>query len=520
MAEQLQTVVLKIRNRDPLVVSKRKLTVDSPKFRYLIDELKYEELLMDDFSADAVTLFMDILEDKNLGDIEDVMFREIHKLAVVFEVEWLQKNSCSWLRDKIKSAVNDGQKSFVFEECWYILKKWKIKDLMEALVSYLAPKDNSSFISVYMSDIEKLERMQINLMLKLGGSHTELFSKAILSNLVGKDELCDKVKHLLQKMNLALCCEQNEELYLDVFEAISNLSGISVADMRLTHQLRSEALRGVYSRREKNASRTIDVYDTVKNGGLLNGCRILQDITRTVSENLVSSIQEVVELLLHVFHDYTPKKEDKQIFVPTLESICTRTRTQKLSQQYADHVISALNYSTLEGSDQLLTLLNEIRDNEKVSTCHENVIIKRDDSITVKEGLEYKEKFVFKHPGTGACTEPGKCGFILRYRCEVKKYFRRGAHKGAENWQIELCTSVEDYTDTGIHFHDIISANDMYWYNVWSGTTGAGNRVTVAGSWHWWLKWLPYVTNWRFEQVYVAYNVADYLVAKNSDSAV
>ena len=46
--------------------------------------------------------------------------------------------------------------------------------------------------------------------------------------------------------------------------------------------------------------------------------------------------------------------------------------------KYLDIVMTALNYSNLEQSDQMITLLNKIKDNDKLSTYHEKIIIKRD----------------------------------------------------------------------------------------------------------------------------------------------
>ena len=162
------TVVIKIKDGDPLLVSKQRLTSDSRIFRNLIDECNFEEIDMSDFSTAAVTLFLPILEDKNLGEIRDDMFREINKMAVVFEIMWLKIDCHRWLRSKMSSATEDHVKSFLFDECWYMLKKWEDRDAMDTLILCLSPKDNSSFISKYMSDLRKLELKQINMMLKLG----------------------------------------------------------------------------------------------------------------------------------------------------------------------------------------------------------------------------------------------------------------------------------------------------------------------------------------------------------------
>ena len=221
-----QNIVVKIRDGDPLLVSKERLTADSRMFRYLIEELKFDELEFDDFTPEAVALFITLLEDKQLGDIKDDMYKEIHKLARVFEVEWLKGSCISWLRSRINSATGTADKTFTLNESWYIFIKWEDKDMLNELKSCLVVQDNSAFISEYMSDVDRLEEGQIDLMLTLGGSNSDLFLQTIMQNLMGQRKLQDKIRYLLQNMNLAFCSEQNEELYHHVFEDISNLPEI------------------------------------------------------------------------------------------------------------------------------------------------------------------------------------------------------------------------------------------------------------------------------------------------------
>jgi uncharacterized protein (UPF0147 family) len=304
-------------------------------------------------------------------------------------------------------------------------------------------------------------------------------------------------------MNLALCSELNEELYLKVFETLSNLPEISLADLRLTHQMITSTARLVSSRREKRTRRTTLVYDDKKYKNLLNSCKILQDLTKAATEDSVLSMYLVVELLLPLCKENTFNREDTELFLELLENICSEKRLQKVSRQYLKIILTALNYSNLVQSDQAIALLEDIKNNDKLSTHHENFVIKLDKGVIVTEGPGYKYLFTFKHPGTRTCSDvDSKCGFILK-----------GSIQDGY-WTETLCTNSEDYTNTGIHLHDIISAHEMYMYGAWSGITPHGNEVRVVGRWGWWCKWLSYITNWKFKQDCVAYNIMDYLVAK------
>jgi hypothetical protein len=97
----------------------------------------------------------------------------------------------------------------------------------------------------------------------------------------------------------------------------------------------------------------------------------------------------------------------------------------------------------------------------------------------------------------------GKCGFILRE--EQQELYVTDT----------LCTDSEDYSETGLHLHDIISGHDMYGYFEMSGYTPDGYKVKVAGGWSWWYRWISNV--WMFDvqvPLRIAYNVADYLITK------
>ena len=100
---------------------------------------------MDDFEADTVGLFLTILADEKVSQIEDQNFRELHKMSVVFEVEWLRLSSLRWLSGRIKIDMDDNEKYFLFEECLFIVKKWDDWDLMNELMVKTTSTDHSDW---------------------------------------------------------------------------------------------------------------------------------------------------------------------------------------------------------------------------------------------------------------------------------------------------------------------------------------------------------------------------------------
>ena len=223
---------------------------------------------------------------------------------------------------------------------------------MDALISRIASQNNTKLISAYMADISRLETGKIDQLLKLGGCNTDLFLRVALENLTGQKVLNKNVKHLLQNLNLPSCCEQNQVLYLELCDTIANLSDISVTDMRFVQKLITDTWRSVRSRLERKIQ-TVVVADEKKGNDLVNNCQTLSDITKAITEERITSVFTVVEMLLpNVLNRSTPNGEDTVMFITTIENLCSDKKLQKVSAQFLDINIAALRYSSLSQSDQ------------------------------------------------------------------------------------------------------------------------------------------------------------------------
>ena len=525
--EKEKTVLIKLRTGEQIVVPKQRLISDSAKFTELLVSLNFDEHVIDDFSPEAVKLFLTLLDTKVLDNLEKGMFRELHKLAVVFKVIWLTDSCQAWLKGIMNTDSTKEEKIFLFEECWYITYRLNNKLMMDQLIYVFAHEDNKLLISDYLSDISLLKSGQIDALLRLGGLDTDIFLQSILQNLEGKTELNPNVKYLLDKMNLAWSREKNEVLFLEVVDTVSNLQDISVADMRFVQKLMSDTARIVRPCRSCKhgiTTRTTLVYDEKKTSELFLGCKTIDGVVKAVTDDRVTSMFVVVELILNVFEEKAPSSEELNIFVTTLEDTCTRKKLLKVSRRFLDHFTTALSYSSREQSKLLISLLNRIKNNNQLSTYNGNIMIKCDKTVDVTEDkvvtrmkisrrtvTEYtgrKQFYTFKHPLSVNCTETAsKCGFILKLSNQE------------DNYRLQLCTESDHYDNTEIHTHDNISANDMHCYAVLSGTCGS-NCVTLPvvtrwwmwrrWGWWWWSYWLPNCTDMELEGNYVAYNVEHY----------
>ena len=503
MEERL--IAIKLRDGTLLEVSRNILIQDSPKFKQLLVDLKFEEHEIDDFSPQVARLFVSLLERKQLeeSDIDNSNFRELHKIAAAFEVVWLKDACYEWLKKLMKSCQTLSEKSFLFEECSYIFRKWKDETLMNELITCLIQQDNSALIEKYLVDISKLEIFQIDTLLKIGGCNVTIFLKNIMKNLEGKTQLEKKMKYLLKTMNLAVCSELNHDLYLDVIDRISNLEEISAADLRYTLNMTTKVWREVKKRERRNTETIlIDLkeLETISHSHHLYLDR--EDyISGLILSNKINSMFIVVDMVLHTHafwdsRDRVTEEVNKEIkWLEEIEKICKEKKIQKVSRCHLDTIIS-----TLENYWSSYHLLQVIRNSNILSTNYETILI---GSVGSEKSLfgALKHKFYFKHPTVDECSQAGRCGFMI---------------EESKNDKVLLCTDEKEYRDSGIHFHDVISAADMHWFGSRVGNNRFTNRkVIVVGTVKWEELTFPLINDWKNLQNFVAYDISKYVLYKS-----
>ena len=214
---------------------------------------------MDEFSPDIVAMFLSALEDRSLdlSAIEEDHFRELHKISVVFEVQWLTERCGEWIIGKIEEITGETDvrlEHFLFEECLYVLRKWESNKFLDLLVSKMVTLDNTKFISQYMKDFEKLDETQLNLMLILGGSNPKLFLELIIQNIETRQTLDQPTKHLLENINLRLCLKVNADLYHELFQKISVAENFETEDLVWAFRLSAAVEMQVVKRRKEMRS--------------------------------------------------------------------------------------------------------------------------------------------------------------------------------------------------------------------------------------------------------------------------
>ena len=181
------TFVIELKDRDPLLVDKERLVESSSVFRYIIEECNQTKHDMGDFPPEIVQFFLTLLEDRKLEHLDDGDFRELHKIAVVFDVTWLIDSCRKWLIEKMKDVretIELDTMPFLFEECYFIYNVWNVPDLMQALILELRFQDTTSFLSSYLrGNYDLLNDCLVKFLLYLAGSNTMVFLELIIERI-------------------------------------------------------------------------------------------------------------------------------------------------------------------------------------------------------------------------------------------------------------------------------------------------------------------------------------------------
>ena len=501
-------VALKIREGDPICVSSQILTSNSPVFHYLVTELSQTELEFEDFTPYIVFIFLAAFEEGIIADIRDDDFREIHKLCKTFRVQWLVKHCQVWLTVKIDDMDPDTgyeERLFVFEECRYILNKWRENHFMNQFISKYLSLEETELISQFMKDLEKVNHQQIDLMLKLGGSNGEVFLEIIIKSIEGKQSLGENTKYLLQRLNLPLCFEQNESLYHEMFEKCSLLPQLQMEDQKLLLQISLDTGKQVY-RRKLPYSGTKTVFNLMSWRSILDRCHTLDDIVKLAEEGWDINMFSLTELLMIVASTGEISTETSKDFVKKMES--SATSLTKVLPDYINMIITAVKSSDKSEKFRVMELLDMIKDSEILASQFETVCIFTEESEKMVD-LESRWSscrypFQFQHPAVRNCEMEGKCGFIIKDYTDDEK-----------GYTLQLTEGSADYEGTGLHFHPELRADDLFLYVMCSINIENGSRVRVPARWRRW--WFPDVSEGKIEQYCVAVSVKDYLAAACRD---
>ena len=535
-----------IKTRDSIeTVAAQILTANSSVFSNLINKLGFKEIEIEDFHPDTVRIFLTLIEEIELDDIERQHFRELHKLSVVFEVKWLIRRCRNWLGDQIENLDTDSTFTdfhYMFHESLFIQLKWKIEDFTDLFIEKRERYNFSSFVLKKLTNpnYEAKKKEELDIILKLCAGRTQDLLRTLIHriSITHDHTLSDNTKYLLENINLALCFEQSRGLYHKLFDAISLIPNLMCVDYKMLFKLSTESTKKLFSRQKFVPNTTLhdmralelreDTYET------------LDDALQIVRSGVVLNMFGVLDLLVKVTALHPPEFEEAKNFVDSLVEHFKELPSRRASKRYVDRMVVAMTSSNHPQKCRGVTLLQMIRDSENLVVKHEHVCFKFDfpevlDMMASPVGkiIQYCLEWTplprivrsaaservfllrFNSPGFFDCKEPGKCGIA------IKTCFTNSLNPMKDqNFKLEFSTKDEDYKGYGCHLHEFLSAEKMHFYFEVTAPTCDGNQFKVAnqvmGRWSkWWFTDNSHksFSSDKFTDIRVECYVKDHLVA-------
>ena len=207
-----------------------------------------------------------------------------------------------------------------------------------------------------------------------------------------------------------------------------------------------------------------------------------------------------------------------------IEHLCEVSLSSKefkrVSKQFLTLCITALqsvtNSTKQDNASAAIGILRKLENRTELSSIQENVQLSQvcRSSRRSTGGNRWqgrKSGFQFDHPLITDCKKGGNCGFVLKYEYD----------DAYEVSKLVLRRYAEDYEETGIHFHDEIDADDIYFYHLWSINlrcqTNTSIQVKVPS--RRWFKWFTQtghlLLDWKMEHAQCEYNIKNYLALKS-----
>ena len=460
------------------------LSFNSPVIDHMTTTLHMTSVDMLEFSEAAVQLFVDAAYSGTPEGMSRQVFRDINKIASVFEVTWLVGKCAEYFTEVAESVKIPSYTEllYLFEEAAFVFENLKNKDFLKISINKIEMLNwKQEFIEKYLENAERLSTQKLDMVIELAGCEVECVVQTVSNQLLevlkvqGSINIPVSCEYLLDNLNLSLCFTSNRVLFDQLFET---LKGLPDEKMRWCFDLLSRSTK--MSTLDDCSATASEVRSTT----VVSRCNTIPNIYHDLDFNL--SFEELLE--------WISVSEDVTSLMMAIEAVSTwcqyRYKYQKIAYKVNTDILSTklTDIAGRRGWSLLPSECNTYNNDLVYSGFYLRPLVlsqgKKNDHVnincvdTCKQPIlllskEAKLKFHFKHPSVTSCTLPGKCGFILKT-----------VPSEAALWTLRLCTEKEDYNNESVHFHDEVQAENMHLYFC---------RIYYGGTYVYPISWLGWL---------------------------
>ena len=441
------------------------LSFNSPVIDHMTTTLHMTSVDMLEFSEAAVQLFVDAAYSGTPEGMSRQVFRDINKLASVFEVTWLVGKCAEYFTEVAESVKIPSYTEllYLFEEAAFVFENLKNKDFLKISINKIEMLNwKQEFIEKYLENADRLSTQKLDMVIELAGCEVECVVQTVSNQLLevlkvqGSINIPVSCEYLLDNLNLSLCFTSNRVLFDQLF---ATLRGLPDKKMRWCFELLSKS----------NNIRSLDdclaTASEVRLTTVVSRCNTIPNIYHDLDFNLsfeellewISVSEDVTSLMMAIeavstWFLYKDMYQNIDYNVNTADILSTKLADMAGRRGWSllPSEFDRINIDLVNSGFYLRPLvLSQRKENDHVNidcvdTCKQPLLLL---------SKEAKLKFHFKHPSVTSCTLPGKCGFILKT-----------VPSEAALWTLRLCTEKEDYNNESVHFHDEVQAENMHLY--------------------------------------------------------
>ena len=441
------------------------LSFNSPVIDHMTTTLHMTSVDMLEFSKPAVQLFVDACYSGTAEGITRDIFRDINKMANVFEVSWLADKCAGYFKEVADSVKTPSYTEllYLFEEASFVFENLKTKDYLNITFEKIAMlRWKQEFIERYLENAERLTTQKLDMVMELAGSEVNCIVQTLTNQLaemlkVQGPNLPVSSEYLLNNCCLYFCKKSDRVLFDRLFDV---LGGLPDERMRWTFELHRKSL----IKRDHNAAEASGSSLTMSSCNKIPNLYHDLNFDMTFNQLLdwISVSEKVTSLLMAIEAFQIWEFNRRYIKTPIMH--ISLSDEQKLHRRLSE-IVEQRGWLHLPPDFKKTILISRF---EISSLCTQNNYKDTKGSLTVIDAIDpcdhkplsflskdAKIVYRFKHPSVLSCNLPGCCGFILK----------TVPSKGSL-WTLKLCTEKEEYLNEPVHYHSEVRAEDMHVFVV------------------------------------------------------
>ena len=448
------------------------LSFNSPVIDHMTTTLHMTSVDMLEFSETVVQMFVDSAYSGTAEGIYREIFRDINKMANVFEVVWFMEK-CSEYFTEVANSIKTPSYSellFIFEEACFVYENLNKKDYIELANDKIQELDwKQQFIDKYLENADRLSTKKLDMVIELAGSDVNFVVKTLVNQLTEMFKIQEpynylyiptSCRYLLDNMDLSVCVKTDASGFYQLFELLKELPSEYLHwsfDLMFKSTKKSACsdltFQSTQTNRVARCNTVPNLYHSLDYGMKFD--ELLEWIS--VSESVTSLIMAIEAVCTWNYYYYVA--QNCKTVIHTELSSKLAVVMSKRDWSLLPYDFKRLSYRLYNGSDigiSNFSLENLCFKHEDVSGLKYIAIVLNCLETYVNPfrsclSKESKLTFHFKHPSINSCNKRGNCGFILKT-----------VPSEAALWKLELCTEKKDYNGVDVHFHEEVKAENMH----------------------------------------------------------